>query len=65
MYYLRPQDILVSLLRTEGVLSRMDEEEKVHHNFALVERWREVSKVGCSVSAKQSDTLSQCSILAR
>ena len=41
------QDILVSLLRTEGVLpgEEVEEEENIHHNFALVERWREVSKV--------------------
>ena len=40
------QDILVSLLRTEGVLpGEVEEEENIHHNFALVERWREVSKV--------------------
>ena len=43
----RSQDILVSLLRTEGVLpgEEVEEEENIHHNFALVERWREVSKV--------------------
>ena len=37
---------MVSLLRTEGVLpGEVEEEENIHHNFALVERWREVSKV--------------------
>ena len=36
----------MSLLRTEGVLpGEVEEEENIHHNFALVERWREVSKV--------------------
>ena len=37
----------MSLLRTEGVLpgEEVEEEENIHHNFALVERWREVSKV--------------------
>ena len=36
----------MSLLRTEGVLpGEVGEEENIHHNFALVERWREVSKV--------------------
>ena len=36
----------MSLLRTEGVLpGEVEQEENIHHNFALVERWREVSKV--------------------
>lgn len=39
------KDILVSLLRTSSLLPAVEQEEMVHHNYALVERWREVSKV--------------------
>ena len=44
----------MSLLRTEGVLpgEEVEEEENIHHNFALVERWREVSKVIIIISGK-------------
>ncbi len=39
------QDILVSLLHTEGLLTQgEEEEEQVHTQFALVEKWREVEK---------------------
>ena len=30
----------------------VEEEENIHHNFALVERWREVSKVIIIISGK-------------
>ena len=35
----------MSLLRTSSLLPAVEQEEMVHHNYALVERWREVSKV--------------------
>ena len=51
----------MSLLRTEGVLpgEEVEEEENIHHNFALVERWREVSKViwGIPVNTSVSQML--------
>jgi hypothetical protein len=43
------QDILVSLLHTEGLLTQgEEEEEQVHTQFALVEKWREVEKATSS-----------------
>jgi hypothetical protein len=41
------QDILVSLLHTEGLLGE-GEEEQVHTQYALVEKWREVEKESSS-----------------
>jgi hypothetical protein len=39
------QDILVSLLHTEGLLGEgEEEEERVPSLYALVEKWREVEK---------------------
>jgi len=45
------QDILVSLLHTEGLLTQgEEEEEKVHTRYALVEKWREVEKESSSLN---------------
>ena len=51
----------MSLLRTEGVLpgEEVEEEENIHHNFALVERWREVSKVIRGIPVSTSVIVSQ------